>query len=67
MAIQTQHLTSKSDGTELNVYFKLKMPLPRWLARLLARFMFKQFKVEEQFDRLVRLIAEGEKQEELNG
>src|SRR5215207_6653854 len=33
MAIQTQHLTAHSDGTQLNVYFKLTMPLPRWLTR----------------------------------
>jgi Protein of unknown function (DUF2652) len=58
MAIQTQHLTAQSGGTQLSVYFKLKMRLPRWLNRLLARWMFKQFKVEEQFDRMVRMIAE---------
>jgi class 3 adenylate cyclase len=58
MAIQTQHLTSQSDGTRLNIYFKLTMPLPRWLTRPLARFMFKQFKTEKQFERMARMIAE---------
>ncbi len=58
MAIQTQHLTSQSDGTQLNVYFKLKMPLPRWLTRQIAKFMFRRFKVEEQFERMARMIAE---------
>jgi class 3 adenylate cyclase len=58
IAIQTQHLTSQSNGIQLNVYFKLKMPLPRWLTRAVARFMFRQFKVEEQFERLARMIAE---------
>jgi len=42
----------------LKVYFKLKTSLPRWLTRLLARLMFRQFKVEEQFERLERMIAE---------
>jgi hypothetical protein len=58
MAIRTQHLTAQSGAIQLSVYFKLKMPLPRWLARPLARFMFKQFKVEEQFDKMARMIAE---------
>src|SRR5687768_7996941 len=57
MAIQTHHLTSQSDGTQLNVYFKLTMPLPRWLTRRLAKFMFRRFKVEEQFERMARMIA----------
>jgi hypothetical protein len=60
IAIQTQHLTAQSGGTQLSVYFKLKMPLPRWLTRLLARWMFKQLKVQEQFDRMARMIAEEE-------
>jgi hypothetical protein len=58
MAIQTQHLIAQSSGTQLNVYFKLKMPLPRWLTRALARLMFKRFKVAEQFETMARLIAE---------
>jgi len=32
--------------------------LPRWLTRRLARLMFRQFKVEEQFETLARMIAE---------
>lgn len=58
MAIQTQHLAAQSGNTQLSIYFKLKMPLPRSLTRLLARWMFKQFKMEEQFDKMARLIAE---------
>jgi hypothetical protein len=58
MAIQTHHLRSQGGSTQLNVYFKLKAPLPRWLTRLLARFMFTQFKVEEQFETMARMIAE---------
>jgi class 3 adenylate cyclase len=58
LAIQTHRLTSESTGTQLNVYFKLKMPLPRWLTRLLAGLMFKQFKVAEQFDTMAQLIVE---------
>ena len=58
MAIQSHNLEPLQDGTRLNVYFKLKMPLPRWLTRPLARFMFTQFKVEEQFETMARKIAE---------
>ena len=58
MAIQSQHLEPLSDGTRLNVHFKLKMPLPRRLTRLAAQLMFKIFKVEQQYDTLVRLIAQ---------
>jgi hypothetical protein len=64
MAIQTHHLSFQGESTQLNVYFKLKTPLPRWLTRLLARFMFTQFKVEEQFERMARLIDEELKQDE---
>lgn len=67
MAIQTQHLTPQSDGTQLNVYFKLTMPLPRWLTRSLARFMFRRFKMEEQFERMARMIAEELHQDESKG
>jgi len=42
----------------MNIYIILKLPLPRWLTRSLASFMFKQVKLEEQFDTLVRMIAE---------
>ena len=58
MIIMSRHLEVHSEETQMNIYIKLKMPLPRWLTRPLARFMFKQFKAEEQFDTLIRLIAE---------
>jgi hypothetical protein len=64
MAIQTHHLSSQGESTQLNLYFKLKTPLPRWLTRLLARFMFMQFKVEEQFERMAGMIAEELKQDQ---
>ena len=64
IAIQTHHLRSQGESTQLNVYFKLKTPLPRWLTRLLARLMFRQFKVEEQFEIMARMIAEELTQEE---
>ena len=58
IAIQTHHLRSQGENTQLNVYFKLKMSRPRWLTHLLASLMFTQFKVEEQFEAMVRMIAE---------
>jgi hypothetical protein len=58
MAIQSHNLEPLPNGTRLNVYFKLKMPLPRWLTRSVARFMFTQFKVAEQFETMARMIAE---------
>ena len=67
MAIQTNHLSSQEQSTQLNVYFKLKTQLPRWLARLLARLMFKQFKMEAQFERMARMIAKELSQDEANG
>ena len=67
MAIQSHNLEPLPNGTRLNVYFKLKMPLPRWLTRSVARFMFTQFKVEEQFEKMARMIAEGLNQDESKG
>jgi hypothetical protein len=58
MVVMSCHLEEHADETKMNIYFKLNMPLPRWLTRPLARFMFKQAKLEEKFDKLVRLIAE---------
>jgi len=58
MVIVSCRLEEHADETQVNVYFKLKMPLPRWLTRPLARFMFKQMKLEEHYDTLARLIAE---------
>lgn len=59
MVIVTKRLENHGEMTRLNVYLKLKMPLPRWIIRPLASFMFKQAKLEEQFDTLARLIEEG--------
>jgi hypothetical protein len=64
MAIQTLHLRSEGESTQLNVYFKLKMPLPRWLTRTLARSMFRMFKTEEQFEQMARMIAQESTQRE---
>jgi hypothetical protein len=64
MAIQTLHLRSQGENTQLNVYFKLKTPLPRWLTRTLARSMFRMFKTEEQFEKMARMIAEESTQSE---
>jgi class 3 adenylate cyclase len=67
MAIQSRYLEPLSDVTRLIIYFKLKMPVPRRLARLLARLMFKLMKVEQQFDTMVRLIEEEAVREESKG
>jgi hypothetical protein len=64
IAIQTRHLSSQGESTQLNVYFKLKTPLPKWLTSLVAQFMFTQFKVKEQFERMARMIAEELTQDE---
>jgi len=66
-AVQSHHLETEPDGTLLNIYLKLKMPLPRWLTRALANFMFRLTKAEEQFDKLVRLIAQEAAQDESKG
>src|SRR5262249_20820927 len=49
-------LEAEADETRINIYSKIKMPLPRWLTRLLARFIVKLAKLEQPFDTLVRLI-----------
>jgi len=67
MVIMSCRLDAHSDETQADIYFKLKMPLPRWMTRSIANFMFKQAKLEEQFDKLVRLIAEEVAQEESKG
>jgi len=56
MAIQSQYLEPVPVGTRLNIYLKLKMSLPRWVKRLIAWFIGKATKVEQQYDTLVRLI-----------
>jgi hypothetical protein len=43
------------------------MPLPRWLTRTLARSMFRMFKMEEQFEKMARMIGEELTQEESKG
>jgi class 3 adenylate cyclase len=67
MVVMSRHLEDHGQETQMNIYTKLKMPLPRWLTRPLARFMFKQAKLEDQFDKLVRLIAAERAQEESKG
>jgi hypothetical protein len=58
IAVQTHHLRSEGESTQLNIYFKLKAQLPRWLTRTLARSMFRTFKTEEQFEKMARMISE---------
>ena len=66
MVVMSCRLEEHSDETRMNVYFKLKMPLPQWLTRPLARFMFKQMRLEEYYDTLARLIAAETKQNDLS-
>jgi len=56
--ISTQHFEPLSNGTRLNIYFKLRMPLPRWLRHLVGVVMFKMSRGEQSYDTLVRLIEE---------
>jgi hypothetical protein len=58
MAVQTHHLHPQGESTQLNTYFKLKMQLPRWLTRTMARSMFRMFKMEEQFEKMEHMIGE---------
>ena len=52
------HLEPLSNGTRLNIYSKLKAPLPRWLNRILAWLMAKMTKSEHGYNLLVQLIEE---------
>jgi len=56
MAIQSRHLEALPEGTQLNIYYKVKMSLPRWLKGLVAQFMGRMSNVERQYDTLVRLL-----------
>ena len=56
MAAMSCRLEEDADETRINAYFKLKMSLPRWLTRRLARFMFQLSKLEEHYNTLARLI-----------
>lgn len=56
MGIRSQHLEHSSDGTRLNICFKLKMPVPIWLRQIAAGLMSRMSKGDEQFNTLVRLI-----------
>ena len=58
MVIMSGHLEDRGEETRMNYCIKLKTALPRWLTRPLANFIFKQAKLEEQFDTLARLIAD---------
>lgn len=58
MAMMSCQLEERAAETQMHIYFKLKMPLPRWVTRQLANFMFRQAKLEEKFDTLVRLISD---------
>jgi len=44
----------------MNIYMKMKLQMPRWLTRPLVGFMLRIGKVDQQFDTLVRLIAESQ-------
>jgi len=52
----TLQLELLSNGTWLNVYFKLKLSVPPWLGRFAARLMVKMTKSEQGYDKLVQLI-----------
>lgn len=56
--VMSRHLEVLAEGTQMKIYTKLKMRFPRWLTRPLAKFMFKQFKIQEQFDTMVQKITE---------
>lgn len=58
LAIQTRYLEPVPSGTRLNLHAKLKIGLPSWLKRPLARLMFKMTKTNQQFDKMVQIIAE---------
>ena len=58
MGSRSHHLEPVSNGTRLDIYFKLKMSLPRFLKHWMAGFMAKMSRLDEQFDKLVRLIEQ---------
>jgi hypothetical protein len=58
VGFSSQHLEPLSNGTQLNSYFKLKMPLPQWLKHIVAGLMSNMQKMDKQFDTLVQLIEE---------
>lgn len=48
-----------TDGTRLQGYYKLNLPLPRWMARPLGRLFFtKRVKIEAGWETLARFIAD---------
>jgi hypothetical protein len=67
MVIMSRKLEVHAEETQMSIYLKLTMPFPRWLTRPMATLMFKQFKLEDQFDKLVELIAQDLAQEESKG
>jgi Protein of unknown function (DUF2652)/Polyketide cyclase / dehydrase and lipid transport len=56
--VVSYRLEEVADETRINIYSKIKMPLPRWLTRPLAKFIVKLANLEEPFDTLVKLIEE---------
>jgi len=58
MGTRSVALEPRPEGTRLNLHFKLKPPWPRWLTGLLSKLMLKMTRTEQQFDKLVRIVAE---------
>jgi hypothetical protein len=58
--LMTHHLEPKPHGTLINMYCKLKLPLPSWLTAQLAKFISKQVGIIQIFETMVRMIEEEE-------
>jgi hypothetical protein len=58
--VVTYRLESLADGTctRLTVYVQTRMPMPKALLRSAGRFALKVFGIDQEFDRLARLIGQ---------
>lgn len=53
---------TKNGGTQLNIYCKIKAPLPQWLTQLIAKHLLRYFKIDKIYDRLRTTLQAQESQ-----
>ena len=56
MGLQTRHLEQIEGGTRLSVRLSFKMRLPGWIKRQIGKFMFKRYKLADQYAAMSSLV-----------
>lgn len=64
MATWTHHLAATPRGAKLDIYARLKMPLPAPLRRVVAAYIIKKYHIQDSLYDLLRLVDEEAAREE---